>query len=157
MEASMGVWVVDYVQHKCNPNSPTRWKRIGDMKNANSVKVAEILKSRIVHMAGGNDTLIWNAAKSGSYKVSLGYKLQRQRQEDRNWPSALCWDKWVLPKAGAFIWIALHGRILTSDRLKLVGIAGPNSYCLWKNEEETTYHILFNCSYSRNYWDWLKM
>ncbi|GLJ54392.1 hypothetical protein SUGI_1168230 [Cryptomeria japonica] len=81
MEASMGVWVVDYLQEECNPNSPTRWKRIGDMQNANSVKVAEILKSRIVHMAGGNDTLIWNAAKSGSYK-ERNRKIFREEEMD---------------------------------------------------------------------------
>ncbi|GLJ22049.1 hypothetical protein SUGI_0413160 [Cryptomeria japonica] len=157
MEASMGDRVADYIQEGCHPNSPIRWKVFDNVQIANSEKVNDILRSRIIHLTSEKDTLIWNASKSGSYKVNLGYKLQRRRQKDGDWLAALCWDKWVLPKAGAFLWIALHGKILASDRLKLIGIQGPRRCCLNKMEEETVNHLMYNCFFSRKCWDWLQM
>lgn len=41
-----------------------------------------------------------------------------------DWSANLCWHKCVLPKAGAFLWTALRGKILTSDRLRIIGIKG---------------------------------
>lgn len=87
----------------------------------------------------------------------MGNELQRKRQKDGNRSVALCWDRWVLPIVGAFLWIALHGKILTSDRLKLIGIQEPNKCCLCKNEEESTDHLLYNCPFSRKCWDWLQL
>ncbi|XP_057872052.1 uncharacterized protein LOC131078394 [Cryptomeria japonica] len=157
MEAAMGAFVADYVQEDCCPNSPIMWKRVGERKSDNGVKVANILNSRKIYILSENDSLIWNAAKSGNYKVGLGYELQRKRQKDCKWPVVLCWDKWVLPKAGAFLWIALHERIITSDRLKSISIAGPSRCCFCKKEEESAEHLLYSCSYSRQFWDWLQL
>ncbi|XP_059070690.1 uncharacterized protein LOC131860311 [Cryptomeria japonica] len=61
----------------------------------------------------------------------------------------------VLPKAGAFLWTTLHGRILTGERLKLIRIARPNVCLLCKENEETVEHLLFWCSYTKKVWDWL--
>ncbi|GLJ07337.1 hypothetical protein SUGI_0064720 [Cryptomeria japonica] len=61
----------------------------------------------------------------------------------------------VLPKAGAFLWTALHGRILTGDRLKTIGIASLSVCILCKENEETADHLLYWCSYSKKVWDWL--
>ncbi|XP_059077111.1 uncharacterized protein LOC131876235 [Cryptomeria japonica] len=72
------------------------------------------------------DQLLWCASKIGKYKVNLGYEILRSRAQNVEWPSALCWHKMVLPKARAFLWTALHGRILIGDRLKTIGIAGPS-------------------------------
>ncbi|XP_059067474.1 uncharacterized protein LOC131858294 [Cryptomeria japonica] len=87
--------------------------------------------------------------------VNLGYEILRSREQNVDWPSALCWHKMVLPKAGAFLWTALHGHILTGERLKLIGIAGPSVCILCKENEETTDHLLFWCSYTKRVWDWL--
>lgn len=116
VEAKVGMFVADYFGLFDSQKEPIIWKMVGLWNMGNCLKLAEILKGRKVYISN-EDTLIWNAAKSGNYKVSLGYELQRRRQKDSNWPAILCWDKRVLPKAGAFLWIVLHGRILTSDRL----------------------------------------
>ncbi|GLJ31002.1 hypothetical protein SUGI_0619800 [Cryptomeria japonica] len=125
VEAKVGLFVVDYIRHFDSQKEPIIWKIVGAKNRGNSLKLAEILKGRKVHISNEADTLIWNVAKSGNYKVNLGYEIQRRRQKDSNWPMILCWDKRALPKAGAFLWIALHGRILTSDRLKTIGISKP--------------------------------
>ncbi|XP_059070381.1 uncharacterized protein LOC131860044 [Cryptomeria japonica] len=143
VEAEVGMFVADYIRQFDSQKEPIIWKMVGLWNRGNSLKLAKILKGRKVHILNEEDTLIWNAEKSSDYKVNLGYELQRRRQKDSNWPVILCWDKRVLPKAGAFLWIALHGRILTSDRLKAIGISGPSRCYLCKEEEEIVDHLLY--------------
>lgn len=88
------------------------------------------------------DQLLWSASKSWDYKVNLGYELQRFRTKDVGWPSILCWGKWLLPKVGAFLWIALHDRILIGNHLKRFGIEGLSWSILCKKDEEMVDHLL---------------
>ncbi|XP_059064892.1 uncharacterized protein LOC131856943 [Cryptomeria japonica] len=78
IEANMGVHVADYVESFHSPNVPISWKRVGDRLSENNLKLEEILNSRKTFVTYENDTLVWNAAKSGKYRVNLGYELQRK-------------------------------------------------------------------------------
>ncbi|XP_059070682.1 uncharacterized protein LOC131860303 [Cryptomeria japonica] len=78
----MGVHVADYVDSFHSPNSPISWKRAGDWQSENNLKLDDILKSRKTFVTYENDSIVWNAAKLGKYRVNLGYKLQRKRQKD---------------------------------------------------------------------------
>ena len=49
----------------------------------------------------------------------------------------LCWNKDMLPKVGAFAWLAYNGRILTVERLRKIGIIGPSRCPLCEKNEET--------------------
>lgn len=68
-----------------------------------------ILRNRAILASDDEDCIFWCVAKSGEYSVKLGYEVQRNRVINPNWPSKLCWNSWVLPKEGAFLWIALNG------------------------------------------------
>lgn len=108
-----------------------------------------------IHYNCEEDSLLWYAAKSRMYKVQLGYKLERHREKDIEWPEALSGHKSVLPKAGAFLWIVLHEGILIGERLKLIGISGPSVCTLCKEDGETVEHLPFWCPYAKRCWDWL--
>ncbi|GLJ42911.1 hypothetical protein SUGI_0889920 [Cryptomeria japonica] len=71
IEVVMGVYVADYVDMNCSPNSPISWKRVGDWQSDNSMKLVDILKSRKTYIPNENDSLVWNAAKLDKYKVSF--------------------------------------------------------------------------------------
>lgn len=86
--------------------------------------------------------------------MKLGYEVQRHKALNPNWPSKLCWNKWVLPKEGAFLWITLNRRILTGDRLKTIGIQGPSWCVLCNNGEETVDHLFFKSRFACSCWDW---
>ncbi|GLJ49629.1 hypothetical protein SUGI_1052950 [Cryptomeria japonica] len=60
----------------------------------------------------------------------------------------------LLPKAGAFLWITLHNRILTGDKLKMIGISGSNMCVMCRADEETANHLLFNCPLAEACWNW---
>ena len=58
-------------------------------------------------------------------------------------------------KVGAFLWIALQNRILTSDRLHMLGIANRFPCVLSGKVLEDTNHLLLNCAFSQEYWKWV--
>ncbi|XP_057863439.2 uncharacterized protein LOC131071570 [Cryptomeria japonica] len=156
VEASVGPFVADYMHQMPKSTTLIIWKKVGDWNQANGKKLEELLiNKKKIHYNCEEDSLIWCVAKSGMYKVQLGYELQRHREKDTKWPGALCWNKSVLPKAGVFLWIALHGRILTGERLKLSGISCPSICTLCKGDGEMTEHFLFWCPYAKQCWDWL--
>ncbi|GLJ53973.1 hypothetical protein SUGI_1154190 [Cryptomeria japonica] len=99
--------------------------------------------------------MLWSASKLGDYRVNLGYDFQRKRERNGKWPSTLCWSMWPLPKARAFLWISIHGRILTSSRLKSIGISGPNWCIMCKQQEESIDRLLYWCPFASQCWDWL--
>lgn len=91
----------------------------------------------------------------GAYKVNLGYELLRGRKNYSYWPTKLCLGRWIFPKAGAFLWIALHGHILIGERLKSISFARPNWCILCKADVESVDHLLLWCPFAKECWDWL--
>ncbi|GLJ38025.1 hypothetical protein SUGI_0774170 [Cryptomeria japonica] len=155
MEVEYGLYMVDYVAVGSTLVSSVTWKSIGERSKVNNILVEEILKGRKVFLSTEGDSVMWCATKSGKSSVKLGYELQWNRQKDVRWLTMLCWDKCVLPKARAFLWIALHGKVLTCDRLKTIGISRPSRCELCKQEEENVEHLMYNCRYTGMCWDWL--
>lgn len=101
------------------------------------------------------DKIIWCGARLGIYSIKVGYQLLNECRECGDWPVKLCWDKAILPKAGAFTWKALHKRILIGDRLKVIGIVGPSRCPMCKANKENANHLLLSCSIASQCWDWL--
>jgi hypothetical protein len=68
------------------------------------------------------------------------------------------WDKlWNIPqwpKIKIFQWLILHNRILTWDNLRKRGFTGPSRCHLCQTQEETTNHLLDECAYTAELWDW---
>ncbi|GLJ15270.1 hypothetical protein SUGI_0249820 [Cryptomeria japonica] len=157
-ERECGEFVVDYIEEFPLGSGLFRWK----IPNKDYIsldsreKVREILESRIIVLNREEDEIIWCAAKSGEYKVNLGYQTMHIMQEVTEWPFRVCWDKMVAPRAGAFLWTAYHGRILTGERLKTYGIYGPSVCVMCKMAEETTNHLLYECQVARACWNWVK-
>ncbi|GLJ10315.1 hypothetical protein SUGI_0125930 [Cryptomeria japonica] len=130
------------------------WKQITIGNLELCKRLGEIMRNRAILASGEEDCLFWCAAKSRGYSVKLGYEVQRLRVVNPSWPSKLCWNNWVLPKAGAFLWIALNSHILTGNKLKTIGIHGPSWCVLCNADEESVDHLLFNCKFAQRCWEW---
>ncbi|GLJ18307.1 hypothetical protein SUGI_0323970 [Cryptomeria japonica] len=118
------------------------WKQISIGNPILCESLNDVLKSRCIPLSNDEDGIFWSVAKSGEYSVKLGYEVQRQRGMCMDWPHKLCWSNKLLPKAGAFLWLALHNRILTGDRLKSIGISEPNMCVMCKADDESANHLL---------------
>ena len=142
-----------------NNNSIWKWKtpEESDLNPQELIEYNKIISNRKIKQNKIEDQLIWAAANDGKYQVKIGYEIicNSQRWEVVEVPSQLCWDPACLPKAGFFLWLAVQNRILTADRLRRFGIAGPTRCPLCKIECEDVDHLLHECSYSRKCWEWL--
>lgn len=104
VEELVGPFVADYILEGQKEAKWIEWKTVGVWKMENNIKLKDILriKKKIIYQ-NEVDCLIRCASKTRKYKVNLGYEILRSRAQNVEWPSALCWHKLVLPKAGAFL------------------------------------------------------
>lgn len=127
------------------------WKdpRDLDLEEADERLLRNILASKEVTSSREEDEIIWYGAKSGSYSVKLGYTSLETEGRKVDWEAKVCWNNACLSKAGAFSWLAGNNRILTGDRLKRMGFAGPFRCVLCKTKEEDVDHLLVNCDFTQ--------
>ncbi|XP_059076545.1 uncharacterized protein LOC131875863 [Cryptomeria japonica] len=111
-----------------------------------------ILASREVTGSREQDEITWCGVKSGIYSFKLGYTLLEEDVRKVDWEAKICWNNACLPKAGAFSWLAGNNCILTGDRLKRMGFAGPFRCVLCKKEEEDVDHLLLGCEFVQEAW-----
>jgi hypothetical protein len=57
-----------------------------------------------------------------------------------------------MPKINSFIWILVHGCILTTENLRKRGIVGPSRYNLCSQEEEFISHVFVHWPYTKTKW-----
>uniref|UniRef100_A0A8R7V761 Reverse transcriptase zinc-binding domain-containing protein n=1 Tax=Triticum urartu TaxID=4572 RepID=A0A8R7V761_TRIUA len=62
------------------------------------------------------------------------------------------WGSWAPLEIKIFVWLALHNRLWTADRLARRNLQHPPQCPLCCQEEETANHMLLQCSYSREVW-----
>ncbi|XP_074293007.1 uncharacterized protein LOC141619889 [Silene latifolia] len=55
----------------------------------------------------------------------------------------------ALPRISFIGWLVMHGRLLTRERLKRMGIVMDDSCVLCANAPETHAHLFFACEYSK--------
>lgn len=131
------------------------WRDVSreDLTEAQKEKMKQILKTRDVLITTRKDKIIWCGSLSGKYSVKLGYNLLAITGKESFSSKDLCWNKDVLPKAGAFAWLAYRGRILTVERLRRIGFVGPSRCPLCEHQEESLDHLLIQCHYASKCWD----
>ena len=153
LKMRLGTKLVDYVENDLsNEDNPWKWKSLSSFNIPinDRTKLEEILQNRKIYLNNKEDKLRWAISNDGTYKVKEGYNviLNSQRWEEISIPMNLCWDPAILPKVGIFLWAALQNSILTADRIKKMGFEGPSRCPLCKKDNETTDHLLFQCSFS---------
>ncbi|XP_059064684.1 uncharacterized protein LOC131069894 [Cryptomeria japonica] len=98
------------------------------------------------------DEIIWCGSKNGCYLVKVGITLLERDAKVKEWESKICWNNACLLKVGAFAWLAGNKRILSGDRLKKMGFAGPFRCVLCEKAEEDVDHLLLNCEFAQKAW-----
>ncbi|CAN1805656.1 Putative ribonuclease H protein At1g65750 [Linum perenne] len=101
----------------------------------------------------GNDNPVWGFEPDGKYTVRTGYRLAKDITEDGGddiWQIA--W-KWELPqRVRQFLWIALHGRLLTNAERVRRHLTGTGSCSFCYSAPETDEHLLRTCQFARQVW-----
>lgn len=98
------------------------------------------------------DKAIWPWCASGCYSATSAYHMLTLGAT-----SFLCaeavWRCWAPLNCKLFMWLALQGRILTSDRRARHGLQEDPSDCILGDQvEESANHLLVQCVYARQVW-----
>jgi hypothetical protein len=133
---------------KLNPQNRARIETI-------TKEVEEELGKRKIGVSEEEDQLRWGRKNGGEFNLKEArYYIAGQDQEnlEQQWEKIWKIPQW--PKIKMFKWLVLHNRILTWENLMKRGFIGPSRCHLCQVKEETTNHLLDECSYTTEIWDW---
>lgn len=97
------------------------------------------------------DRWIWSKNGSGVYTTKSAYL--RFFEQERKLPCAdILWKTWAPGKVRHHVWLALHGRLWTADRMTRRNMDTHVLCPLCGLEEETHQHLLWSCPFIRQLW-----
>jgi hypothetical protein len=100
---------------------------------------------------GGIDKPVWTLAKSGVFTcIETWNHLRKKKEAMRWWP--LVWHSLAIPKQAFILWLAIHNRLTTGDRLLAWGFKGDVNCGFCKARTESRNHIFFSCGFSSRVW-----
>lgn len=76
------------------------------------------------------------------------YNFWRSKGEIKHWHKVI-WDSAIIPKHAVISNLAVQNALPTLDNFIKRGFHGPNFYQLCGKDEETSAHLFFNCSFSK--------
>ncbi|KAK4280376.1 hypothetical protein QN277_012007 [Acacia crassicarpa] len=100
----------------------------------------------------GSQTVRWKHERNGEFGVKSAYRVLSENQEEvaREWQWV--WKLRTLPRCKAFMWLALHNKLLTNEVRVLRGMGGDGR-CPWCGDDsESLIHVLRDCSETRKLW-----
>ncbi|KAF5185846.1 hypothetical protein FRX31_024566 [Thalictrum thalictroides] len=95
----------------------------------------------------------WKGQHGGDFSVAAFYEDLTKENGTENFPSQIVWKVSVPYKVKVFMWCLIWGRLLTTDRLRRLGMIIPNRCTLCKIEEETVEHLFQTCSFTKLVWE----
>jgi hypothetical protein len=100
---------------------------------------------------GVPDRHFWRLSSSGQYSSKSAYELLFVGSTSFA-PYEGVWKSWAPAKCEFFLWLVMHHRYWTADRLARRGLPYPTSCPLCDQEEETIHHLLVSCVFARQFW-----
>ncbi|XP_013632736.1 PREDICTED: uncharacterized protein LOC106338262 [Brassica oleracea var. oleracea] len=118
------------------------------------VMIEEAMNKQRRKMNTGEDVVVWKH-NLNTFKPKFDTKntwlLIRDSKPEVSWYSTV-WFPSSTPKYSFMVWIAMHNRLSTGDKM-LLWNSGINLGCvLCQHQLETREHLFFECSYSLEIW-----
>ena len=102
-------------------------------------------------LSGVPDKHQWRFSASGQYSSKSAYEALFIGAVHFE-PWELIWKSWAPKKCQFFIWLAVHKRSWTADRLARRGLAHPTCCVLCDQVEEDIQHIIIGCVFAKQVW-----
>ncbi|XP_028119112.1 uncharacterized protein LOC114316616 [Camellia sinensis] len=97
------------------------------------------------------DIPVWSLTTDGSFSIYSAWDCWRDKGPKVTW-SNLIWGPPVIPRVSFIVWLAIHERLNTGDRLQIFGLLTSPSCPLCCAPEESHSHLFFRCHYSSRIW-----
>ncbi|XP_014626117.1 uncharacterized protein [Glycine max] len=115
--------------------------------------LAEI-DSTHIHQSS-RDFLCWKPDTNGIFSTKSAYKVLQESHHSDSEDNVLksMWKLKIPPKVSAFSWRFFKNRLPTRDNLRKRQVTMSSYSCpLCDHEEESIYHLMFNCEKTRSLW-----
>ncbi|CAL1405087.1 unnamed protein product [Linum trigynum] len=109
-----------------------------------------LLKCRAIaypFVSGNGSSTLWQGEQMKRFSVSRVWNDIRVKQPEVQW-WRLVWAKEINPKHGLILWLAIHRRLVTQDKLLAWGKNVSGCCLLCPGGVESRDHLLIYCSYS---------
>lgn len=118
------------------------------------IMIEEAVNKQRTKMNAGEDVIVWKQ-NLDTFKPRFNTKstwlLIHESKPQVDWYSTV-WFPSSTPKYSFMVWIAMHNRLSTGDKM-LLWNSGINLGCvLCQHQLETREHLFFECSYSQQIW-----
>ena len=130
---------------------------IHDIKGALTVEVLvdylliwDMVDGVILHQ-NVSDHYKWKLTQHGSYSSKSAYEAFFVGSIKFG-PWRRIWKTWAPPRCRFFIWLVIHNRVWTADRLTKRNLPHPEACPFCDQEEETINHLLMGCVFAREVW-----
>jgi len=114
----------------------------------------QIVEKIVIPFEPKPDKLMWHNTKSGDLSLKEAYQLKDSHANKLHWASTI-WSIDIPPSRSLVAWRIMHDKMPTDEKLKERGCSFPSICNLYLNQEETTFHVFFDCSYAMRLWNWL--
>lgn len=104
-----------------------------------------------VHLDTAPDRFIWKCNATGTFSTSSAYKAFFLTQTEVLGARQL-WNTEAPNKCRFLMWLVLHGRCWTSERLQRHGLRNHGPCALCSQLPEALNHLLLSCVFSREVW-----
>ncbi|GJU46389.1 reverse transcriptase zinc-binding domain-containing protein [Tanacetum coccineum] len=103
------------------------------------------------------DSVMWieDNTKEVEYSVSTAWKSLRDKWPNVNWCHVV-WFNQCVPKHAFKIWLAIHGKLLTQDRMMKWQSERDLKCPLCKTCPDSHSHLFFDCAFSSTVWKEMK-
>ncbi|XP_077249413.1 uncharacterized protein LOC143888914 [Tasmannia lanceolata] len=95
---------------------------------------------------------IWKPNENGEFSIKSVWHSVRLKKPKPPW-SSVVWFSGAIPRHTFTCWLAMWGRLLTSDKLIKFGIQASPFCPLCIHGSESINHLFFQCSYSKWIWE----
>jgi hypothetical protein len=129
-----------------------------------AIEVAEVLKIKPSDRLE-RDVLAWAHERHGQYSVKSAYRLLKTKQMEKamadsreasgsgasaHWSTL--WKLEVPPKVQVFWWRVLHNSLPSKMEMKQRHIAKKSHCEMCGHQEETLFHVFFDCPLAKRFW-----
>jgi hypothetical protein len=97
------------------------------------------------------DKHYWRFSSNGIYSAKSAYEIMFCGSTSLA-GFEIVWSTWAPPKCQFFLWLVLHNKCWTADRLAKRGLPHPSSCPLCDQEGESIHHLLVSCVLARQFW-----
>ncbi|GAB2213428.1 hypothetical protein Drorol1_Dr00021467 [Drosera rotundifolia] len=93
---------------------------------------------------GGDDICYWGRGQNQFFSTATAWKTSRPRMPKVPWYSVI-WFKSHIPRRSFILWLIVHGRLNTMNRLMGIGVLDHFVCIFCKKEVESHDHVFFAC------------